>query len=277
VGKRTLRALSRTIIVGLSALLWMGCVLPLQEKFYGDAPPPDGPTTSEEGQRPAGPRLIKPMIPPETLNEEPKGPSSLPQPNQPPPMPGGPPSRELAPQMPGYGPPHGPGTIPPQNPGVTPLPSAVAPPPPSVAPPPPGSLTPVPPPGLAQGAAMQPAGPSGTPTVRPPRPPQEKTPAGREWEDQKVRTAAREMGSSMASVGKLKLCYDHIEDEWWLILYQEVGPSVELKQFVWSRDQERFEPHLVLNRIPKSRMPEHLARQELNRACEVMEVSKKGQ
>jgi hypothetical protein len=93
----------------------------------------------------------------------------------------------------------------------------------------------------------------------------------RDWEDHRVRRAALDLAGKHPGVAKVKICYSVREDDWWIILYQEVGSVVELKQFIWKRDQPELEPYLVLERIPKHRLQDHLSRSDPNKACEVLD------
>jgi hypothetical protein len=96
-----------------------------------------------------------------------------------------------------------------------------------------------------------------------------------DWEDQKVKSAAVELAKTMPSVKKMKICYEVKHDEWWAILYEESGSMIELKQFVWNRQQERFEPHLVMNRIPADQLQQHLVESGPGRACETIDLGPK--
>ncbi len=96
-----------------------------------------------------------------------------------------------------------------------------------------------------------------------------------DWEDEKIKTAAMEMARAMPLVKKMKICLDIKYGEWWVILYEDNGPAIELKQFVWNKDQRRFEPHLVQERIPRDQLEKHVAESEPGRACEVVDVTPK--
>ncbi len=92
------------------------------------------------------------------------------------------------------------------------------------------------------------------------------------WEDQKVKRAALRIAENLSAVKKMKICYAIDKDEWWVVLYDEVGPSIDLKQFIWNREEERLEPFLVLKRIPSSQLETHLTKRRPGRACEVVDV-----
>lgn len=100
-------------------------------------------------------------------------------------------------------------------------------------------------------------------------------PKKQDWEDQKVKSAAVELAKTLPSVKKMKICYEVKHDEWWAILYEDSGSMIELKQFVWSRQQEKFEPHLVMQRIPANQLQQHLAESVPGRACEPVDLGPK--
>jgi len=107
------------------------------------------------------------------------------------------------------------------------------------------------------------------------QPEPESKPQKNDWEDQKVKSAAMEMAKASPSVRKMKICYEVKHDEWWVILYEDNGPAIELKQLVWNRSQERFEPHLVVERISRDQLEKHVAESEPGRACEAVDVAPK--
>ncbi|MBI5570154.1 MAG: hypothetical protein HY914_09435 [Desulfomonile tiedjei] len=94
----------------------------------------------------------------------------------------------------------------------------------------------------------------------------------REWEDQRIKGAAQQLAKQSAGVKKGKVCYSVKNDEWWVILYQDSADAYDVKQFVWNREQERLEPFLVVTRIAKSRLEDHLNGSEHGRTCEVLDL-----
>jgi hypothetical protein len=94
----------------------------------------------------------------------------------------------------------------------------------------------------------------------------------KEWEDQRIRFAAQQLARQSAGVKKGKVCYSVKDDEWWVVLYQDGADAYEVKQFVWNREQERLEPFLVMNRIAKSRLEDHLNGSEQGRTCEALDL-----
>jgi hypothetical protein len=91
------------------------------------------------------------------------------------------------------------------------------------------------------------------------------------WEDSKVKNAAKEIATGLPSVKKIQVCYAVDSDEWWVSLYDDVGTDIDIRQFIWNREQETLEPFLVLNRIPKTRLNAHISRKTRDRACETLE------
>jgi len=96
-------------------------------------------------------------------------------------------------------------------------------------------------------------------------------PQPQDWEDQKVKAAAMELARTVPQVKKIKLCYSTRWDEWWVTLYEDIGTLFDLRQFVWNREQEQFQPHLVQQRIAKSALKNHLSESDPERACEAID------
>jgi hypothetical protein len=92
------------------------------------------------------------------------------------------------------------------------------------------------------------------------------------WEDEKVTLAALEKARSLPSVKKVQICYSDKDDEWSVALFDYIGNSFDVKQFFWNRDREALEPHLVLKRIPESRLQKSLEEKESGRVCEVLDT-----
>ncbi|MDQ7781468.1 MAG: hypothetical protein RDU20_01220 [Desulfomonilaceae bacterium] len=161
------------------------------------------------------------------------------------------------------------GTTPPSQEPLSTLPAEVSPAPPidtSRTRPADVSPTPVQP-------APPPKSPMGTDMVKPrrgvPSSPEQSERA--DWEDQKVRRGAMQMLRQYPTVKKVKICYAVKDDEWWVILYEDLDTHYELRQFTWDRDQSRLRPFLVLKRIHKNQLQEHLTASEPDRACEVLD------
>lgn len=91
------------------------------------------------------------------------------------------------------------------------------------------------------------------------------------WDDQKVKDAALRLAKRFPATQKIKICYATKDDEWWVIFYEDAGSYYELRQFVWDRDTDKLQPFLVLKRIDRHELNEHVAAAEPDRACESMD------
>jgi hypothetical protein len=92
-------------------------------------------------------------------------------------------------------------------------------------------------------------------------------------EDQQVRAAALALSGTMGPIQKIKLCYVSKDEEWWATFYQDIGPVIDVKQFIWNRESERFEPFLVLKRISKSKLAAELKREERGQTCSIIPLT----
>jgi hypothetical protein len=92
---------------------------------------------------------------------------------------------------------------------------------------------------------------------------------GPETEESQVEVAARELAKRIGSIDGIKMCYVDNDDEWWATFYQDIGTVIDVRQFVWNRESERFEPFLVLKRISKSKFAGELHRKEQGRRCRI--------
>jgi hypothetical protein len=235
------------LVVAIAALSG-GCIIPPQEAVKKPPFPDQKAAPPRAAGMPTEKGLVKPFIPEDSGATDPRtvpsaamaGPQ-VPQPNEKPqeperPVPSG------AVQAPG--PPSGePRRV---EPAPAPQPSAA-----ETAPAP----APVP---------LTTSGPSATPKPGS---------APRPWEeDQKVKQGALGLAKASPAVKKIKICYSVPDDEWWVILYEDINVAYDLKQFVWSRERERLEPHLVVKTIPKDQMEQHVRTPEKGMECEVLEV-----
>jgi hypothetical protein len=128
---------------------------------------------------------------------------------------------------------------------------------------------------IPRGQANAPAPPV-KPAAQPPtqsvqlQVPVEAKSGSREWEDQRVKEAAFKVAKEFPAVKRGKICYSVKTDEWWVVLYDDTGAVYDVKQYTWSRDQEKLEPFLVLKRIGKNRLEEDLTTREADKACEAL-------
>ncbi len=95
-------------------------------------------------------------------------------------------------------------------------------------------------------------------------------------EDEYVREVARKLADEHSAIKKIKICFDAKEEEWWIVLYQDAGSFYDLKQFVWNIYLDKPEPFLVVERVSRRGLKDHLKAQEPNRRCRVIEPRKAG-
>jgi hypothetical protein len=95
--------------------------------------------------------------------------------------------------------------------------------------------------------------------------------SARHWEDQKVRVAAIRTAESIPSVKKIKICYRSEYNEWWVSLYDDLGPEIDVKTYIWDSEKERLERHLALKTIPAGKLGVELAKNQPGDACELVD------
>ncbi len=93
-------------------------------------------------------------------------------------------------------------------------------------------------------------------------------------EEQEVRSAALKLAQTCESLIHIKICYIIADDEWWVSLYDDMGPQVDLRSFIWDRDNQRLRPFLVLTRIPKNKLEQHVYASGEDRSCFLLEPLK---
>ncbi len=94
-------------------------------------------------------------------------------------------------------------------------------------------------------------------------------------EEQQVKAAVRELAKSLEAIAKIKVCYVTKDDEWWATFYEDIGPVIEVKPFIWNRESEKFEPYLVLKRISKSKFETDLKRDDPGQKCDILSPPEK--
>jgi len=87
----------------------------------------------------------------------------------------------------------------------------------------------------------------------------------------RVRAAAFDMAKNIDTIKKIRICHVESADEWWVTLYDDIGPMIDLKQYVWDPDSETLTPFLVLKRIAKSRLDHYLTLKEQDKTCQTMD------
>jgi hypothetical protein len=87
----------------------------------------------------------------------------------------------------------------------------------------------------------------------------------------RVKEAAFDISRPIATIKKIRICHVESADEWWVTLYDDIGPMIDLKQYIWDPDTESLTPFLVLKRIAKSRLDHYLTLKEQDRTCQVFD------
>lgn len=107
-----------------------------------------------------------------------------------------------------------------------------------------------------------------TPDAIPEKPTEKLRP---EDEAARVRTAALDLARTVGQIARMKVCYSKKDKEWWAILYEDLGSSVDVKQFIWSAEGEKFEPFLVMKRIPKAKLDAEAKKDEIDKTCTLVD------
>jgi len=92
-----------------------------------------------------------------------------------------------------------------------------------------------------------------------------------QWEDQKVKNAALEVAKDIPSAKKIKICYIAAQDEWLVIVYDDIGAAIDVKQYFWDREREILKPFLLLKHIARDRLEQEVRAREPGRACEILD------
>lgn len=83
----------------------------------------------------------------------------------------------------------------------------------------------------------------------------------------RVRTAALELARSLGDIKRAKVCYVDKDKEWWAVFYQDMGSAADVRQFFWNAATEKFEPFLVLKRIPQTKIDSDFKKEESGKIC----------
>jgi hypothetical protein len=89
-------------------------------------------------------------------------------------------------------------------------------------------------------------------------------------EEHQIKAAAHVLAKTIGVVEKMKLCYVTQDDEWWATFYVDIGSILDVKQFIWNRESEKFEPFLVVKRLSKSKLASDLKQSQPGRKCAVL-------
>lgn len=91
---------------------------------------------------------------------------------------------------------------------------------------------------------------------------------------ERVRLEGLALAKGLGHIVRMKMCHVTADDEWWIILYQEGGSMIDLKQFVWNRTSEKLEPFLVIRQIPRAHLDAEVNKKDPERTCRPIEVPK---
>lgn len=94
-------------------------------------------------------------------------------------------------------------------------------------------------------------------------------------EDERVKLAAIDIAKSLGGIERMKVCHVKEDDEWWAILYQDAGSIIDLKQFIWNRKTQKFDPFLVIRNISRDKLEVEIKKKEPGRVCTPVEISSK--
>lgn len=83
----------------------------------------------------------------------------------------------------------------------------------------------------------------------------------------RVRTAALELARSLGDIKRAKVCYVDKDKEWWAVFYQDMESAADVRQFFWNATTEKFEPFLVLKRIPQAKIDSDFKKEESGKIC----------
>ncbi|MDQ7783702.1 MAG: hypothetical protein RDU20_12535 [Desulfomonilaceae bacterium] len=92
--------------------------------------------------------------------------------------------------------------------------------------------------------------------------------------DRMLRTAADELASQLGRIEAMKLCHVEKENEWWVVFYQDIGPVIDVRNYIWNWEEQRFRPYLVVKRFPKNELQDKVNRLEHGRKCVVLKSPK---
>lgn len=88
--------------------------------------------------------------------------------------------------------------------------------------------------------------------------------------DWRLRQAAQELALELGEIKAMKLCYVEKANEWWVILYRDIGPVIDVRNFIWNWEEQMFRPYLVVKRIPKNELHARVRKPEWGKKCEIL-------
>lgn len=94
-------------------------------------------------------------------------------------------------------------------------------------------------------------------------------------EEGEVREAALKLAQNCESPLNIKICYVTADREWWVSIYDDLGAQVDVKEYIWDKENQRLRPFLVLTRIPKNKLEDQLRKSGPDRVCFQLDPPKK--
>jgi hypothetical protein len=98
----------------------------------------------------------------------------------------------------------------------------------------------------------------------------------RQSEQGRVERAARELAADQHNLLKVSICFVPRFQEWWVVLYEDLGHSVEVKKYTWNFETEKLERFLVLERVPHSKLNEEDSVPVKGGTCQAITVDRAG-
>lgn len=88
--------------------------------------------------------------------------------------------------------------------------------------------------------------------------------------DRQLREAADKLAVDLGQIKAMKLCYVNRDNEWWVILYRDIGPVIDVMNYIWNWEEQKFKRYLIVKRIPKNELREAVIGRERGRNCEIL-------
>jgi len=85
-----------------------------------------------------------------------------------------------------------------------------------------------------------------------------------------VKEAAVKKAQESKSVVNVKICHRSPRDEWWITIYHDLGNIIDVKQFIWNRQEEKWEPFTVFEQISRNKLKVHLTGNKPGSRCEIL-------
>lgn len=87
--------------------------------------------------------------------------------------------------------------------------------------------------------------------------------------DPDVRKAALEKAAGLSAVEYMKICRSTDPDQWWVTLYDNIGPFIDVKLHEWKKESRRLQRVLALKQVMHSKLEAELRKSGGDGRCEV--------